>query len=91
MKRRDTLGYYEDPLERRIYDALTTAGIAFVQEEDPAAHALDFLLPGQDVHIEVKAYHADRISKQMARVPFCIAVQGEKAVHWLASLIERAA
>ena len=48
---------------------------------------LDFYLPGEDVHIEVKRLHSDRIAAQMARADNVIAAQGETAVRFLAAAI----
>ena len=82
-----------DPMERRIREALTRAKLAFVDENDPKAVKLDFYVVPRRVHIEVKQFpaHNDRIARQMARVPYCIAAQGKFAVEWLAELIEKAA
>ena len=91
MSRKDPLGRYDDPLEARIASALDKAGISYVRDGHPAAVRLDFFLPEHRVHIEVKAFHSARISSQMERVPFCIAVQGKYAVEWLAQLIEGSA
>jgi len=88
---KDARGHYDCPLERRIAAALDKAGIEYVRESAPQAANLDFYLTQQSVHIEVKAFHSERISRQMARVPYCIAVQGKEAADWLASLIERGA
>jgi hypothetical protein len=81
-----------DPMEALIADALESAGVMFVTDyggHSPAG--LDFFLPEQDVHIEVKRFHSERIAEQMARAPNVIAVQGETAVRWLASIMRRGA
>lgn len=76
-----------DPMEQLIADALDYHGIEYVREQDPRAYKLDFYLPLQDVHIEVKRFHADRIAEQMSRVPNVIVAQGIEAVTVLANLI----
>jgi len=78
----------EDPMEKLIADALTFAGIPFTREgQKGAVHTLDFHLPESDVYVEVKQFHSDRISDQMARAPNVIAAQGRPAVEFLARLI----
>lgn len=75
----------DDPMERLIWQALVDIGADF--ETDPRiTEGLDFVLAG-GIHIEVKRFHAPRIAAQMSRVEDVIAVQGERAVTLLASLI----
>ena len=69
----------ECPIEALVARSLREAGIAFVTEQDPRAKHLDFYLLDDDIHIEVKAMHSDRIALQMARAPNVIAIQGPKA------------
>lgn len=78
-----------DPLEERIALALDRAGIQYrTGEGGHVSCALDFELPTLGVYIEVKRFHTDRIAAQMARVDNVIAVQGERAVHIFAQMIE---
>lgn len=79
--------YYGSDMERDIHTALTNAGIRAVHESQGDTSKLDFLLPDYGVYIEVKAFHADRISRQMASQPNIIAVQGKSAVSFLISLL----
>lgn len=76
----------DDPMERLIAAALDDADIPFIPGEK-TPERLDFYLPVQGVHIEVKQFHSDRIAEQMDRAPNVIAVQGRQAVNFLADLI----
>lgn len=75
-------------MERLIAAALSAASQEWVDERDPAALGLDFYLPDQGVHIEVKRMHSPRISEQMRRSENVIVAQGPLAVALLARLIE---
>lgn len=70
----------QDPLEQRVREALTEAGVHFVEEEDPRAKRLDFYMPGFYVHIEVKQFHTPRVADQLQRAPNVILLQGLPAV-----------
>jgi hypothetical protein len=69
-----------DPMEQRIERALLEAGIPYVVEGDrhPAMkdRQLDFYQPVQDLFVEVKQLHSDRITQQMACVPNLIVGRG---------------
>ena len=79
-----------DPLEQLLADTLDAAGIRYLTGDGGHNRAgLDFYLPDQDLHIEVKRFHSDRIAGQMARAPNVIAVQGEASVRWLADLLKK--
>lgn len=67
-------------LEKLIRDALADAGLRFVCEGHGETRALDFYLPDDDLYIEVKQFHSERIAGQMARADNVIAVQGAKTV-----------
>lgn len=71
---------YADHLEENIGLALDSANIEFVHESENHAQVLDFYLPKQDVYIEVKQFHAQRISRQMESAENVIALQGKKSV-----------
>lgn len=77
----------EDPVEAVIADALRSAGIEFVTEDDQRAKRLDFYLPSLDTHIEVKRFHADRVLDQMKRSDNIIVVVGMGAARALAKMI----
>lgn len=84
----------KDPMERRIAEALTANGTLFTAGPPKGAPPdsplrLDFHLPEHGLYIEVKAFHSDRIARQMALAPNVIAVQGEGAVDWLCHLLTR--
>jgi transcription elongation factor Elf1 len=69
--------YCSDHLEEmKIAETLTVCGIKFVHESENKAQELDFYLPFFDVYIEVKLFHADRISRQMKSKENVIAIQG---------------
>lgn len=76
-----------DPMERIIAVALSDAGIPFLHEVPTGLAVLDFYLPLQDVYIEVKRFHSDRLDRQMSSAENVIAVQGKSAVQMLAHLI----
>ncbi len=68
-----------DPIEQIIADGLTAADIAFVHESEGLIPRLDFYLPDKDIYIEVKQFHSERITRQMAQVRNVIAIQGREA------------
>ena len=78
-----------DPMEEKMASALTAAQIEYVTDTDPRSLDLDFYLPAQNVHIEVKQFHSDRIAAQMARAENVIALQGRKAVGLFCALLHR--
>lgn len=86
----------DDPLEERVAAALAAAGIRFTREDRNAGRPhqsgdvfLDFHLVDFDVYVEVKAFHADRIARQMATAKNVIALQGRAAVNLFAEIIRR--
>lgn len=81
-----------DPMERRIAVALERAKYAYNHECEIRGRRLDFYVPqmGENgVYIEVKRFHSERISAQMACVANVIVAQGHQAVETLAKLIEQ--
>ena len=73
-----------DPMEKIIADALDRASIRYHMEN----HAkLDFYLPDHDLYIEVKQFNSERVTRQMARAPNVIAIQGVKAAEWFATIL----
>ncbi|MCJ8334590.1 MAG: hypothetical protein MJH10_10155 [Epibacterium sp.] len=78
-----------DPMERLLFDALTHAEIPFTMDPHPDNLGLDFYLPQEEVYVEVKQFHSDRIANQMARAPNVIALQGRGAVLMFCSLVQR--
>ncbi len=81
--------YFSDHLEKRLADALLEAGIEFVHESESKDQGLDFYLPLFDVYIEVKQFHAARISKQMSSKDNVIALQGSKSVELFVAVLLR--
>jgi hypothetical protein len=73
-----------DPMERIVFDALAQGRYIFHWDPHPACKGLDFYLPAQNIFIEVKRFHSDRIGAQMARGDNVIALQGRDAVLWFA-------
>ncbi|MBO9428692.1 hypothetical protein [Sulfitobacter sp. R18_1] len=83
----------DDPMEKMLRDGLIAGDFAFTEDGKPGSEvnkALDFHLSEEGVHIEVKQFHSDRISKQMARSDNIIAAQGAVAVKFLADLLANA-
>ena len=76
-----------DPIEQIIAKALEQAGIGFIHESEGHQPPLDFYLPQQDIYIEVKQYHSDRIARQMAQADNVIVIQGRRAAQAFASMI----
>ena len=81
--------YFTDHLEEAIAKALETAGIDYVHESESKEQGLDFYLPKFDVYLEVKQYHADRISRQMATQDNVIAIQGMRSLKFLITMINQ--
>lgn len=86
----------EDPMERKVSEALATAGIKFgagpPKGTPPGSpFHLDFHLHEAPIFIEVKQFHSERIAAQMAMAPNVIAIQGREAVDWFCSLLAGAA
>lgn len=79
---------FSDHLEEQIAIALHEYGFEFIHESEVVGQQLDFYLPTFDVYIEVKQFHADRISKQMATHENVIAIQGRKSVNIFVSLLK---
>lgn len=79
---------FSDTLEQSIANALNDAYIDFIHESENPHQGLDFYLPEYDVFLEVKKFHSDRISRQMASRDNVIAVQGVKAVNFLISILK---
>lgn len=79
--------HYADDLEETIGNYLTEQGIEFLHESQNKAQGLDFYIPEYDVYIEVKKFHTDRISKQMASQNNVIVLQGKLAVRLFCKLI----
>lgn len=78
----------QDPIEKIIENALIMSGIRYKGgREGHNPSNLDFALLDYDVEIEVKQFHSDRISAQMAKAPNVIAIQGRSAALCFASLI----
>ncbi|TKD17939.1 HNH endonuclease [Rhodobacter capsulatus] len=78
-----------DPVERTIAEALDRAGIEWVGDTDPRAKRLDFFLPIENVHIEVKRFHTDRTAEQMERSENIIVVVGLAAARAFARMITK--
>jgi hypothetical protein len=79
--------HFADHLEKRVAEVLDKAEIEFVHESENKEQGLDFYLPFFDVYIEIKQFHADRISRQMSSKDNVIAVQGTKSVNLLIAML----
>ena len=67
-------GPITDPIERIVADALDRAGIPYQR----IVRGLDFTL-ADGTEIECKAYYAERVTRQLARTPNVILIQGRAA------------
>jgi hypothetical protein len=81
--------YFADHLEAMVAAALTDNGIEFIHESQNKDQGLDFFLPLFDVYIEIKQYHSERISRQMASQNNVIALQGTKAVNFFIEVLKK--
>lgn len=79
--------HYSDDLENSIGDLLEHCKIEFTHESECKEQKLDFYLPKYDVYIEVKQFHADRISRQMQSKNNVIAIQGRKSINLLKTIL----
>lgn len=75
------------PLENKVRQRLTDAGIAFIEEEHNDCQ-LDFYLPTYGVYIEVKSGHTPRSDKQLQRAPNIIMIQGSQSVDLFCDMLE---
>lgn len=76
----------KDPVEREMQELLDYLGIPYRLEKEGGKHKLDF--DCGNVFIEVKQFHTDRLSEQMARAPNVIAFQGIESIRFLRRYIE---
>lgn len=79
--------HYSSDLEKVLHEALYKRGIHAVHESQGDTGGLDFYLPGFGVYLEVKAFHADRISTQMKSQRNVVAIQGSDAVNLVCGLL----
>lgn len=79
--------HYSDHLEKAVGECLTRKGITFIHESQDPDQDLDFYLPDYDVYIEVKQFHTDRISRQLASRDNVIVIQGRRSIEFLADLV----
>lgn len=81
-----------DPIEKIVRTALDAAGISYqCAGENHFDQTLDFYLPDYGTFIEVKQFHSERISRQMAQAPNIIAIQGRGAAETFARMISKVA
>ena len=73
-------------LEKAVQNALGFSPFRFCEDGGKRCAdglpPLDFHLCDKDIHIEVKQFHSDRISRQCASAPNVIVLQGAKSVEW---------
>lgn len=72
--------HFADHLEKALADFLVSKHISFIHESQNKEQVLDFYLPGHGIYIEVKQYHTDRVTKQLAAQEEVILIQGKKAL-----------
>lgn len=78
------------PIEAMVRSALEREGFAFTEDGKSGGDVnqhLDFHLTDYGIHVEVKQFHSDRISEQMARAPNVIAVQGRAAAEFFSAIL----
>ena len=80
---------YADDLERRVGEALGKARIRFIHESQGSGANLDFLLPDQDICIEVKRFDTPRVIDQLKRKENIILLQGRKSVSLFEDLLNK--
>ena len=81
--------HFADDLEKTVADTLDEVGIEYVHESEDKEQCLDFYLPFFDVYLEIKKFHADRISNQMKSRDNVIAIQGAASVTLLKTILLR--
>jgi hypothetical protein len=81
------MGKQDEPLAKELEAAFEAAGVRYVRN----FVRLDFLLPDNNVALEVMLTHSQKIDKRMSRYSNIILVQGADAVRWLADTVRKAA
>lgn len=83
-----------DPLEKQFVAILDAAAIGYIRpdrdHDDPTT--LDFYLPDLDLYIELKQYHSDRITRQLANLPEnsnALVLIGRNSVHAFRAFIRQ--
>ncbi len=79
---------YADHLEQKIGEALFEAEIGFTHGSESKGQRLDFHLTDDDIYIEVKQYHSERIADQLKVADNIVVVQGRKSVDFMAAMIK---
>ena len=79
----------DDPIERATKEALQSAGVRFeCNVRATNGRFLDFYLPDFDLYIEVKQFHSERITTQIAGLENVIVIQGRPAAAAFRALLE---
>lgn len=86
MTPREKLIESTDPLELKVAEILNQKGINFIHESQGYTNGLDFYIPEAECYIECKAYHADRVVKQLEKGGNVILIQGYKALTFFSNL-----
>jgi hypothetical protein len=81
--------HFADYLELAVARNLTRLNIRFIHESENKSQMLDFYLPDNDVYIEVKQFHTERVINQLASQENVILLQGRKAIHYFNSLTRK--
>lgn len=75
--------HFADHLEKEVASILDQKGIHYIHESEGNGSTIDFYLPGYDVFIEVKQFHAERVLKQLSSKDNVILIQGKKSLSFL--------
>lgn len=78
----------ENPIERSIALALSSAGVRFEHDSSGKTKGLDFYLPDYNLYIECKAFGTPRTEEQLKRSENIIVVQGKTSASFIAMLLE---
>lgn len=76
-----------DPVEFIVRNALVARGVDFSEEPARQNHGLDFYLPEYETFIECKQFASNRTEGQLLRQSNIILIQGMKAAHSFAELL----
>lgn len=80
-----------DPLEQMVATALDEAGIEYVHESQITGQRHGFLLTKRRIYIEVKRFHTDRVTDQLALADNVILLQGIDAVSVFCQIVKDSA
>lgn len=79
--------HFADDLEERIAKVLNFMNVDFIHESENKEQRLDFYLPKNDIYIEVKKFHTDRVNNQLKSKDNIILFQGTKTIKFLENMV----